>query len=117
MIIKVLPKNSEIITTKASININSYELYTNIEQNVIIQGIALYVSNILIVEETKFNTNSNEIVLCTLKLKANDKLLLGCIYRSHTDTQIVCNLLQEVSDKRPSHLLITGYFNYPDIDW
>ncbi len=32
MITEVLPKNSETKTTKASLNINGYELYTNIEQ-------------------------------------------------------------------------------------
>ncbi len=121
MITEVLPKNSETKTTKASLNINGYELYTNIEQEEIIRGIALYVSNNLIVEETKFNTNSNENVWCTLILKENDKLLLGCIYRSPTynnvNTQTLCNLFQEVNDKNPSHILIVGDFNYPEIDW
>ncbi len=84
MITEVLPTNSETKTTKSSLNINGYEVYTNIEQEENIRGIALYISNNLIVEETKFNTNSNENVWCTLKLKENDKLLLGCINRSPT---------------------------------
>ncbi len=121
MITEVLPTNSETKATKASVNINGYELYTNIEQEENIRGIVLYVSNNLIVEETKFNTNSNGNVWCTLKLKQNDKLLLGCFYRSPTynneNTQKWCNLLQEVNDKNPSHILIAGDFNYPEIDW
>ncbi len=79
MITEVLPKNSETKTTKTFINIKGYELYTNIEQEGNNWGIALYVSNNLTVKEAKFNTNSNENVWCTLKLKENDKLLLGCI--------------------------------------
>ncbi len=77
----------------------------------------MYVSNNLIVEERKFNTNSNENVWCTLKLKENDKLLLGCIYRSLTYNENTQNLLQEVNDKNPCHILNGGDFNYTEIDW
>ncbi len=76
MVAEVLSKNSETKTTKASIQIKDYQLFTNIEEDENIRGLALYVSNKLTVEETKFN------IWCTLKLKDNDKLLLGCIYRS-----------------------------------
>ncbi len=65
-------------------------------------------------EKTKFN------IWCTLKLKDNDKLLLGCIYRSpstnNESTHSLCNLLQEVDEAKPSHMLIVGDFNYPEID-
>ncbi len=32
-------------------------------------------------------------------------------------TQQLCNLLQEVNNKNPCHILIAGDFNYPEIDW
>jgi exonuclease III len=82
MITEVLPTNSETKTTKASIQINGFELFTNIEEEENIRGLALYIRNNLKVEEVKFNTISKENLWCTLKLKDNDKLLLGCIYRS-----------------------------------
>ncbi len=68
--------------------INGYELYSNIEEEDNIRGIALYIHRNLKVEETKFNTTSKENILCTLKLKDNDKLLLGCIYRSPSDNNV-----------------------------
>ncbi len=68
--------------------INGYELYSNIEEEDNIRGIALYIHSNLKVEETKFNTTSKENILCTLKLKDNDKLLLGCIYRSPSDNNV-----------------------------
>ena len=121
MITEVLPKNSNTKTTKASMEINGFELYTNIEVEENIRGISLYVSSNLTVEETKFNTISKENIWCTLKLKDKDKLLLGCIYRSpsnnNENTHSLCNLLQEINDTNPSHILITGDFNYPEIDW
>ncbi len=83
--------------------------------------LALYISNNLKVEEVKFSTISKENIWCTLKLKDNDKQLLGCIYRSpstnNDNMQSVCNLLQEVDKINTSHLLIVGDFNFPEVDW
>ncbi len=60
MLTEVLPKNSETKTTKASIQIKGIELFTNIEDEENIRGLALYISNNLKVEEEKFSTISKE---------------------------------------------------------
>ncbi len=121
MLTEVLPKNSETKMTKASIQIKGFELFTNIEDEENIRGLSLYISNNLKVEEAKFSTISKENMWCTLKLKDNDKLLLGCIYRSpstnNDNTQSLCNLLQELDEINPSHLLIVSDFNFPEVDW
>ena len=49
-------------------------------------------------------------------------LLLGGIYRSPskditTSTKDLCALLKIVTDTNPSHLIILGDFNYPEINW
>ena len=48
-------------------------------------------------------------------------LLIGCIYRSPSSSQEsitqLSHLLNLVVTSRPSHLLITGDFNAPEIDW
>ena len=49
-------------------------------------------------------------------------LYAGCIYRSpsgdsHQSVTDLSLLLQTVSDRNPSHLLIVGDFNLPQIDW
>ena len=48
--------------------------------------------------------------------------LLGCIYRSPAGDQNVsatklCQLLRAVADQNPTHLVIVGDFNYPEINW
>ncbi len=58
----ILPKISGTKTTDASIKINKYELYSNIEEEDNIRGIALYIHSNLKVKEIKFNTN----IWCTL---------------------------------------------------
>ena len=56
-----------------------------------------------------------------MKLKGNDKLLIGCIYRSEggmsENNRSLNNLLKEATQKRYTHLLIMGDFNYKDIKW
>ena len=52
----------------------------------------------------------------------HDMLLLGGIYRSPskditTSTKDLCALLKIVTDTNPSHLIILGDFNYPEINW
>ncbi len=72
-------------------------------------------------EELKFNTISKENIWCTIKLKDSDKLLIECIYRSpstnNDNTQRLCNLRQEIDEINPSHLLIVGDFNFPEVNW
>ncbi len=108
----VEPKQQMPLSSK----INGYELYSNLEEEDNIRGITLYIHSNLKVEDTKFNTTSKENIWCTLKLKENDKLLLSCIYSpcdNNVNTHSLCNLLQEVNDTKPLHILITGDFNFP----
>jgi exonuclease III len=121
MITEVLPKNSATITTKESIDINGFELFTNIETEKDIRGIAVYIRNHITASQIMLKTIAKENIWCELKLKDNDTLLLGCIYRSPTknneNTDNLCKLLIEAQEKKPSHVLIVGDFNYPEIDW
>ena len=57
-----------------------------------------------------------------VRLEGADKLLIGCLYRSPSDNghQSVNNLVKllcVVCDTNPSHLLLAGDFNLPEIDW
>ena len=58
---------------------------------------------------------------CEIRLDGNDKLLIGCVYRSPSSTNANNSQLQELILKayrrNPSHLLIVGDFNYPEINW
>jgi hypothetical protein len=51
-----------------------------------------------------------------------DKLLVGLVYRSPSNrtsenSDNMCSLISEATNKGYSHILIMGDFNYPDIDW
>ena len=54
-------------------------------------------------------------------MTGKDCLLLGVIYRSPSSNIInfnhLCNLLTQVTNTGVTHLLITGDFNMPHIDW
>ncbi len=82
MIIEVLSQNSVTITIKVSIEITGFELFPNIEDGENIRGLALYISNNLKVQQATLNTYYNENIWCTLPLKDNDNLLIGCTSRS-----------------------------------
>ena len=60
-----------------------------------------------------------------IKLRGNDSLLCGCVYRSLTKdgsknteaTEKICKIITEAAQLNISHLLICGDFNYPEIAW
>ena len=55
------------------------------------------------------------------KIKKNDVLTIGVIYRSPNSTQQqnekLEKMIEEVVSNNSSHLLIMGDFNFPEIDW
>ena len=56
-----------------------------------------------------------------IKPRGCDKLIIGCVYHSPNSNsenkKKLLSLITEVTDKKPSHLLIAGDCNYPEIDW
>lgn len=57
-----------------------------------------------------------------MKLRGNDKLLVGCVYRkplrdAHLSVDELVHLHKEVHLSNPSHLLVTGDYDLPQIDW
>ena len=57
-----------------------------------------------------------------IKLKGNDELVLGMVYRSpnadgHQSTEALCALLGMVHGSHPSHPKIVGDFNFKEIDF
>ena len=57
---------------------------------------------------------------CEIPLKSCYRLLIGCVYRSPNSSpknnEKLNKALQDITNDR-SHVLITGDFNYPDLDW
>ena len=62
-----------------------------------------------------------DLIWLEMTLVNNDKLLLGCVYRSPNSTDVEneqLNMeLKAAVQRGYSHILITGDFNYPEINW
>jgi hypothetical protein len=62
-----------------------------------------------------------EAVWCIVTLNSQDKLLVGCVYRSpnifRDDDEQLNDMIIQASNFKVSHKLIMGDFNHPEIDW
>jgi hypothetical protein len=82
------------------------------------RGLILYLDNKLEATEIHMKTNFQENLFVKIKLNQTDKLL---VYRSPSNrtsenSDNLCSLISEATNKGYSHILIMGDFNYPDID-
>ena len=90
------------------------------------RGIAVYAhasiqdSIVQVYSDIKFE----EYCFLDIKLRNNDKLLFGCIYRSPTASETseqnnlnLNLLLKDVCKKKYSHVCLVGDFNFPTINW
>ena len=86
-----------------------------------IRGVGIYTAVGLNVTEVYPSSSFLDHLWISLKLKGSDKLILGCSYRSPSSGQEsvtqLCKLLRTISDTHPSHLVVVGDFNFPEIDW
>ena len=99
----------------------NYELYVSSLVNG--RGVATYIHESIssIVVENLTTELFQKSVWCCCKLDNNDKLLIGNIYRSPNSSpekyKNLNILLKTEVQAACSHILITGDFNYKDIDW
>ena len=122
LVTEVLPKNFIDPISEKDIIIPGYVPYSNIEETDG-RGVAIYVADEInpFVTKLTMNIDFEEQVWIKLSLKGNDKILIGCIYRSgkssKLNNKLLCSLLKHVSDMNPSHLFTYGDFNFKGIDW
>ena len=131
MLTEVIPKRQVNPIEESQITLNGYVRHTNFEISDSnlgasgIRGTAIFVKEELKGRKVTIMNEFDDHVWIELQLKNNDKLLCGCIYRSpkkelqyiKDSTKKVCKVIQEATNMHPSHLLICGDFNYPEIDW
>ena len=113
-ITEISPKNGKTIEAP-EINIRGYVIFYDLAS----RGMCLYIKEEL--NPLQVNFNLQQGVFCSIRLRGNDKLLVGCIYRSpnnspeqNTDLN---NLITAASDFKSSHMILMGDFNYPQIHW
>ena len=90
-----------------------------------IRGTAIFVKDELKSRKVKMTNDFDDHVWIELQLNNNDKLLCGYMYRNpkkevqyiKDSTKKVCEVIQEASHMKHSHMFICGDCNYPEIDW
>ena len=131
MITEVIPKAQINPIQEPIMTIKGYQIFTNFkftEECLGVsgrRGVAIYISEKIDVELVRLKTYYHDHLWLKLKLRNNDSLLVGCIYRSpHKDiskvietTRTVCDVITEGISLKITHTLICGDFNYPEIDW
>ena len=129
MITEVIPKAQKKPIPKCILNVEGYNLFLNFDctqENLGesgIRGVAIYIKNTIESEEVKLCNVHKDHLWIEVKLKGNDKLLCGCIYRSPAKdkametTKQINQIFHSLNSINFSHLLICGDFNYPEIDW
>ena len=129
LITEVIPKAQVFPIDPALLALTGYRMYAsfNLTQERLgasgQRGICIYV---------KEELNSSPLVFCEaelieqlwiqVKLEGADGLVVGCLYRSPSvngrqSVDSLAKVLKTVCSKNPSHLLLTGDFNLPEIDW
>ena len=120
-ITEVIQNNLKTVINKAECEFAEYDLFPGNFPGGAKRGILCFIKKEHQAEEVELETNFCESVWFKIKLKGNDKLLCGCIYRSPSSTEdntsVLNKILDEVCAINYSHILITGDFNFPCIDW
>ena len=83
-ITEILLKFSLFQPDEKNYSLDGYDLFiSNLSQG---RGCAIYVKDYLAATKVSFECNFNDSVWCQIKLKNNDKLVIGCVYRSPNST-------------------------------
>ena len=126
---EVIPKAQKNPIHESLMNISGYDKYLNfnLEDSNLgssgKRGVAIYIKESLSSTKIVLGTKYADQIWIEVKLRNNDKLLCGCVYRSPSQqttketTTKVCEIIQEAYSKNKDRLIICGDFNYPDIDW
>lgn len=118
---EVKPKNSRYNIADSEIAIEGYETFSTNLHNKTGRGLVLYIKNFIKANPVEFKTEFEESVFVSIILVSGDMLLVGCIYRSSSDTDInnerLLNLLSEINGMQYSHILLMGDFNFEKINW
>ena len=129
LITEVIPKAQTIPIDLALLSVPGYSTFTSFdpsERNLGrsgTRGICIYIRDGIQAAQVRLNDPQlTEHIWLEFQLRGADKLLVGCIYRSpsvdpHRRVDELAHLLQQVHLSDPSHLLVAGDFNLPQINW
>ena len=89
------------------------------------RGVCIYIRDNLNSHKLDLSSNNqfNENIFCSLSLSNSDDMIIGVVYRSPNSSEYNDSNLRDLFQKanenvsNHSHLLITGDFNLPHINW
>lgn len=115
-ITEVNPKNASWRLEQQELQLPGYSLHCNLEG----RGVALFIRNLISTSDVNCQ-NDESTIWSMVNLKNGDVLLVGVVYRSPSssdeqNSQLI-QTITEMVQRRPSHLLIMGDFNFPGINW
>ena len=122
---EVLPKKCVFDVQPSEITFSGYDCFSNCFGNKMYKprGVVIYVKENLNAQPVILNQNqlkAKETTWVEIKLKNEEKLLIGCIYRppsnSKHDNLILYETILDIIGNK-THVLLAGDFNQPDIDW
>ncbi len=122
---EVKPKHYVRDLTVEEFNLKDYEImpHPNITDKQSGRGTILHIHNSLPAKQIEIDVNGEyfqEVVLSEICLGESDKLLVGCFYRSGSNsernTSLLMELLRKISKMNYNNLLLMGDFNFPEID-
>ena len=119
---EVKPKIASFDITEPEIHIPGYNTFHNsLKTGDGNRGCALYIKSNIDAQQVQLNEEFSDSVWVEIKLVGNDKLLVGCIYRSPNSSNVNNKALRQVlvkaTEMKYSHVLLTGDFNFPSINW
>ena len=129
LINEVIPKAQTHPISPALLSVPGFVMYSNFDPSEVnlgsskIRGICIYVKASLHVSEVVFKESAfREQLWVQTTLSGTDTLLLGCIYRSPSfsaedNMQDIDSLLKLATSSNFTHVVITGDFNLPQINW
>ena len=120
MITEANAKSSVFPLLPASVNLQGYDFFCNLDATGS-RGIIMYIKQSLSASDIQLSADFNESIWASVTFMGNTTLLLGCIYRSPSSSQLnnehLCKLIREMNRRGEQHVLIVGDFNFPEIDW
>jgi len=106
----------------SEISLEGYDLTSMNIDEACGRGLVLYTATWLNASQYIPSTPAQESVWCTVQLRGQDKLIIGCVYQSPTSLPANDEAINDVirntaTSNKCLHILIMGDFNYPNVCW
>ena len=123
IVTETLPKHCLYPVQECEFQLPGYQMYTNHDRPTCKRGISAYTRNDVTatIVEILCDYNCSESLWIKIKLKHQDSILVGGIYRSPNtspdNSGNIRTLLEMANQLKYSHIIVTGDFNMSTTNW